>query len=258
MIDKPCRGLRKNAELWQRYVRAATRPVRTLGAMSAAPGASSLRKDAERNRRRIIEAARELCATRGLEATLNEVAHHAGLGVGTVYRRFPTREALFAAIFEDGIDQLVVLAESALQAEDSWDGLSWFVWQMCEMTATDRGLREVAFSRAYCGGRVDAGRTRLEPLVSKLMKRAARDGYLRPEVSSTDMPLLGLMAGAVSEYSGDVSADLWRRYVAVLLQGMRCHPGQDRLPVRALTQAEMESAMHRWPPTGAGESADSP
>src|SRR5687768_4994325 len=110
-------------------------------------GAPSLRKDAERNRRRIIEAARELCATRGLDATLNEVAHHANLGVGTVYRRFPTKDALFEAIFQDGMDQLVALAETAADAEDSWEGFAWWVWQMCELTATDRGLREVAFSK---------------------------------------------------------------------------------------------------------------
>lgn len=211
--------------------------------------ASSLRKDAERNRRRIIEAARELCATRGLEATLNEVAHHANLGVGTVYRRFPTKDALFEAIFRDGIDRLVVLAETALEAEDSWEGFAWFVWQLCEMTATDRGLREVVFSRAYCGRRVDAARTQLHPRISKLVKRAQQDGYLRPEVSATDAPLLGLMAGAVSEYSGDVSVDLWRRYVAILLQGMRCQPGQERLPAPALSQAELEAAMHHWVPT---------
>ncbi|PRC50525.1 TetR family transcriptional regulator, partial [Mycobacterium sp. ITM-2017-0098] len=95
-----------------------------------------------------------------------------------------------------------------------------------ELTATDRGLREIAFSRAYCGGRVDAGRTRLHPPITQLVERAKRDGYLRPDVSATDMPLCGLMAGAVSEYAGEVSADLWRRYVAVLLEGMRCQPGQ--------------------------------
>ena len=214
------------------------------------PGEQTLRRDAERNRRRIIEAARELCATRGLEATLNEVAHHATLGVGTVYRRFPTKEALFEAIFEDGVDQLVALAETALEAENSWDGFAWFVQQMTESTATDRGLREVAFSRACCGGRVDAGRTRLDPVVTKLVERAQRDGYLRPEIRSTDAPLLGLMAGAVSEYSDGLSADLWRRYVAILLQGMRCQPGLDRLPVDALTRDELQAAMYAWPPTG--------
>lgn len=212
------------------------------------PQASSLRKDAERNRRRIIEAARELCATRGLEATLNEVAHHAGLGVGTVYRRFPTKEALFEAIFLDGIDQLVTLAEAALEAEDSWEGFTGFVWAMCELTATDRGLREIAFSRTHCGNRVDAGRTQLEPRISKLVERAKRDGYLRPELSSTDMPLCGLMTGAVSEYAADVAPDLWRRYVSILLQGMRCQPGQERLAVDALSQGDLHTAMRGWQP----------
>jgi AcrR family transcriptional regulator len=217
-------------------------------------GAPNLRKDAERNRRRIIEAARELCAIRGLEATLNEVAHHANLGVGTVYRRFPTKDALFEAIFQDGIDQLVGLAEAALDAEDSWEGFASFVWQMCELTATDRGLREVTFSKAYCGGQVDAGRNRLDPPVSELVERAKRDGYLRSEVSSTDMPLLGLMAGAVSEYAGEVSSNLWRRYVAVLLQGMRCQLGQEPLAVDALGHDELESAMHAWRPAGSAAS----
>ena len=219
--------------------------VRTLGRMSA--GEQTLRRDAERNRRRIIEAARELCATRGLDATLNEVAHHANLGVGTVYRRFPTKEALFEAIFEDGVDQLVAFAETALEAEDSWEGFSRFVLQLTELTATDRGLREVAFSRAYCGGRIDVGRNRLDPPVSKLVARAKRDGYLRPEIASTDMPLLGLMAGAVSEYADGVSPDLWRRYVAILLQGMRCQPGLDRLPVDALSRDDLDAAMSSWP-----------
>lgn len=209
---------------------------------------SGLRKDAERNRGRIIEAARELCATRGLEASLNEVAHHAGLGVGTVYRRFPTKEALFEAIFQDGIDQLIALAEAALEVEDSWEGFAWFVMQMAELTATDRGLREIAFSRAYCGGGVDAARTRLHPAVSAVVERAKRDGHLRPDVSATDMPLCALMAGAVSEYSAEVCADLWRRYVAILLQGMRCQRGQERLPVDALSQDGLQTAMHMWPP----------
>ena len=211
-----------------------------------------LRKDAERNRRRIIEAARDLVERRVQPPRCTEVAHHAGLGVGTVYRRFPTKEALFEAIFEDGVDQLVALADTALESEDSWEGLSWWMWQMCQMTATDRGLREIAFSRAHCGGRVDAGRTRLHPRVAQLVDRAKRDGYLRPEVSATDMPLCGLMAGAVSEYAGEVSSDLWRRYVAVLLQGLRCQPGQAPLPVAPLSEDQMEAAMSTWQP-GAGQ-----
>jgi AcrR family transcriptional regulator len=209
-----------------------------------------LRKDAERNRQRVMEAARELFALRGLEATLNEVAHHAGLGVGTVYRRFPTKEDLFEAIFEDGMNRLTDMAESALRHTNSWYGFEWFVMQLCEMTATDRGMREVAFCKTCGGKRVDAARDRLVPALSKLVERAQNDGYLRPEVSSTDMPILGLLAGTVSEYAGHVDPDLWRRYAAILLEGMRCRDDQSRLEVDALDDEQLETAMRTWQPAG--------
>jgi AcrR family transcriptional regulator len=207
-----------------------------------------LRKDAERNRQRVLEAARDLFATRGLEATLNEVAHHANLGVGTVYRRFATKEELVEAIFEDGIGQVVALAESALRKDDSWRGFVWFIEQMCELTATDRGLREAVFGKVYGGDRVEAARLRLTPSVSKLVERARDDGYLRPEVSPTDIPFLGLLAGTVSEYAGHIEPQLWRRYVGILLDGIRARKGQKRLKVDALEDEQLDAAMRTWHP----------
>jgi AcrR family transcriptional regulator len=217
MIDKPCRGLRK---------------------------------DAERNRQRILAAARELFAVRGLEATLNDVAHQANVGVGTVYRRFATKEELLEAIFEDSIDQVVELAKAALRIEDSWDGFVWFVEHLCELTATDRGLREMVCSKAYGGYRVECARLRLDPHVSKVVERARDDGYLRPDVEPTDMPILNLLAGTVSEWAGHIEPDLWRRYVALLLDGMRDRDGQQRIPVDALKDEQMDEAMRGWRPAG--------
>jgi AcrR family transcriptional regulator len=207
-----------------------------------------LRKDAERNRQRVIKAARELFALRGLEATLNDVAHHAGLGVGTVYRRFPTKEELLEAVFEDAINQLTALAESAMQHEDSWQGFVWFLEQMCELTATDRGAREMAFSRTHCGAQVEAARVRLVPQITKLVERVQQDGYLRPDLSPTDMPIFGLMTGTVSEFAGHVDAQLWRRYVAILLDGIRHRGGQAPLTINALEDEELEAAMQGWEP----------
>ena len=209
-----------------------------------------MRKDAERNRRRVISAARELFAVRGLQSTLNEVAHHAGLGVGTVYRRFPTKEDLFEAVFVDGMNQLAVLAESALRHENSWEGFEWFVTQMCEMTATNRGMREIAFSKAYGGYQVEAARTRLVPVLSKVVERAKNDGYLRAEASRTDMPFFGLLTGAVSDFAGEIDADLWRRYMAILLEGMRQRADQGRLQVDALDDTQIDAAMTTWQPAG--------
>lgn len=211
-----------------------------------------LRSDAERNRKRVIEAARDLFASKGLEATLNDVAHHARLGVGTVYRRFPTKNDLFEAIFEDGINQLTALAEAALHHENSWRGLEWFIVQMCEVTATDRGMREIVFSKAYGGDRVDAARERLLPPLSKLVERAQDDGYLRPEVSPTDMPIFSLIAGTVSEYAGHVDADLWRRYLAILLEGVRYRSDQLPLETKALDDEQLDAAMQTWQPARPG------
>ncbi|OBH14045.1 TetR/AcrR family transcriptional regulator [Mycobacterium sp. E1747] len=209
-----------------------------------------LRKDAERNRQRVIDAARELFAAKGLEATLNEVAHHAGLGVGTVYRRFPAKDELLEAIFEDGLNQVADLAEAASRHRDSWQGFVWFVEQLCELSATDKGIREIAFSKAYGGGRVDAARLRLIAAVTKVVERAQNDGHLRAEVSGTDMPIFGLLAGTVSEFAGDVDAGLWRRYVALLLEGMRRRADQPPLKVNALDDEQLDAAMEGWEPAG--------
>ncbi|WP_431234245.1 TetR/AcrR family transcriptional regulator [Mycolicibacterium psychrotolerans] len=217
MIDKPCRGLRK---------------------------------DAERNRERIVQAARELFAVRGLEATLNDIAHYAGVGVGTVYRRFATKEELLDAIFSDGIDQVVCLAETAAQQENSWDGFVWLVEHLCELMATDRGLRQMVYSSAYGGQGAECARLRLTPPISKLVERARDDGYLRRDAEPSDMPILSMLAGTVSEWAGHVEPELWRRYVALLLEGLRNRDGQDPLPVAALEDDQMDAAMQGWHPAG--------
>lgn len=209
-----------------------------------------LRKDAERNRRRIVEAARELFAARGLEPSLNDVAHHAGVGAGTVYRRFATKAELLEATFEDGVNELADLAEAALHQPDSWQGFVWYIEHMCQLTATDRGLREMAFSRGYGGAGVTTAQQRLVPALTTLVTRARDDGGLRPDVCGTDTAIFGLLAGTVSDFAGHVDPTLWRRYVALLLEGVRCRPGQDPLPVAALDDEGLDAAMNAWEPAG--------
>lgn len=225
------------------------RDITKLGCVIDKP-CRGLRKDAERNRQRVLTAARELFAIRGMEATLNDVAHHAGVGVGTVYRRFATKEELVEAIFEEGIAEVVCLAETALQHSNSWDGFVWFIERHCELAATDRGLREMVYSKAYGGDRVDCAREQLVPLISKLVDRARSDGYLRADIAHSDTPIIGLLAGTVSEWAGHVDPDLWRRYVALLLEGMRYHPDQKPLGTDALDADQMHAAMHGWDPAG--------
>src|SRR5215475_14728741 len=106
-----------------------------------APAPRPLRRDAERNRQRILRAASEVFTTRGLQASLDDVAQHAGVGVGTVYRRFPDKESLVEALFEERIQAMAALAEKALAEPDAWTGLVSFLEGACTQLATDRGLQ---------------------------------------------------------------------------------------------------------------------
>src|SRR3982751_2657327 len=92
-----------------------------------------LRRDAQLNRERIVVAAREVFAAKGLNASLDDVAHHAGVGVGTVYRRFPTKEALLEVALDERFEEHVRAAEVALTAPTGWDGLVGFLRQAAEM-----------------------------------------------------------------------------------------------------------------------------
>ena len=99
-----------------------------------------LRADAERNRRRILAAARQLFAARGLGVSLDEIAAEAGVGVGTVYRRFPDRDLLIDALFEERIDEIAQAARDALEHDDPWEGFAWFLHEAAGLQAPDRGL----------------------------------------------------------------------------------------------------------------------
>ena len=133
-----------------------------------------LRADAARNRERILVAAGEVFAERGLDATLDDIARHAGLGVGTVYRRFPSKEELVEALFEQAVHEVVALAEKAEAMEDSWEGLVWFLEQATEMQAEDLGLRDVVLHSGYGRERVAMARNSIVPAVTRLVERAQR------------------------------------------------------------------------------------
>jgi AcrR family transcriptional regulator len=211
-----------------------------------------LRRDAARNRERILAAAGEVFATRGLEVTLDDIAHHAGVGVGTVYRRFHDKEQLIDALFDDRIGAVVNAAEEALAAADPWLGLEQFFVDILELQAADRGLRELAFAGQHGRERVTRARIRLEPIVQELVSRAQASGDLRADISADDVPVIQKMIAQVIDVAGDVKPDLWRRYLAIVLDGLRTRrDGPTPLPVPALEHGQLETCMQGWrPPRG--------
>jgi AcrR family transcriptional regulator len=208
-----------------------------------------LRRDAARNRERILEAAGEVFATRGLEVTLDDIAHHAGVGVGTVYRRFRDKEELIDALFDDRMDAIVRVAEEALAAEDPWLGLEAFFVEIFELQAVDRGLRELSVAGRHGRERIARARARLEPLIQEVVQRAHASGQLREDVSADDIAVIQKMLAQVIDITCDVRPDLWRRYLTIVLDGLRTRrDGPTPLPVPVLELGELATCLQSWRP----------
>jgi len=182
--------------------------------------ARPLRKDAERNRLRILASAKVLFAERGVDVGLDDIARHAGVGVGTVYRRFPDRETLIDELLEEKTAAIEALAEEALEVEDPWEGLVQFLERSQAMHAADRGLKQALLVPTRGKERLAAARSRIEPLVGALIDRAHESGALRADFKPEDFPLLVKMIAAVSDATHDVSPNIWRRYLRLIIDGL--------------------------------------
>jgi AcrR family transcriptional regulator len=220
--------------------------------MSANPTPGSeperpLRRDAERNRLRILGAAAEAFAEGGLAVTMDEIARRAGVGVGTVYRRFPDKEQLIDALFEQRIADLVALAEEARAHVDAWDGLVHFFERVVGMQAADRGLKEVVLSSAHGRERVARARARIAPPVEELVARAKDEGELRPDVAGPDLGLVQFMLGALADSTRDVDPEQWRRFLTILLDGLRTRrDAPTPLAPGPLNEERLDRAMAAW------------
>ena len=211
---------------------------------TAANGGKPLRKDAERNRQKILTAAAQVFTERGLQATLDDVARQAGVGVGTVYRRFPDKEALVEALFTERLDLLVGYAEQALAEPDPWAGLVLFMEHAATVIAGDRGLRQILMFATYGRDRVDQARQRLLPVVLRLVQRAQEAGQVRADLRPTDVPVIEFMLSTAAEYAGQVRPEIWRRYLTLILDALRpTRAGTTELPEPALSPDEMVQAM---------------
>ena len=216
---------------------------------SVSTSARPLRADAERNRRRILAAAAEVFARRGLDAGLDEIARHAGVGTGTVYRRFPDKADLVAALFEQRIETFVELAESAAAAADPWAGLVRFCEGAIAQQIADRGLREILFTDEWCSDRLLDKRQRLGPLLERIVERAKASGDLRADVEVSDLAVVQIMLDAAGCFGRGVAPDQWRRALGIVLDGLRTsRDAPTALPVPPLSMAELESACACPPP----------
>ena len=199
-----------------------------------------MRKDAARNRELLIDAAREVFASRGIEASLDEIAKHAGLGVGTAYRHFYNKHELVAACAQQALDRVVEIAEQALRVEDPWQAIGGFFEGVLRLQAESRGLREV-FLGDYDPDEVGQPRERLVAALSLLLARGQRAGVVREDAEPSDLGFLVLMLCSVTDVAGSIAPDMWQRYLPMVLDGLR--PGGADFGGRALSAEEMADAI---------------
>ncbi len=205
--------------------------------MPASTAAKSLRSDARRNRERLVASARALFAAAGVDVSVEEITHHAGLGMGTLYRHFPTKDELIDAVLEDAFAEIVRLAERAVAEEDAWAGFTGFLEDALALHAHNRGVKDVLATWAH-GAQREAMRRRVRPLVRRMVERAQEQGTLRADFSPEDLPVVFWTAGRVIETAGQVAPDYWRRYLAFLLDGLRASSATP-LPTPPLTAVQL-------------------
>ena len=189
----------------------------TVPAHPFIPGSGRpLRADARRNRERILKAARAVFADQGIDAQIDDVAKRAKVGVGTVYRHFPTKEALRDALVRERFDEIAGYAREALERDDAWEGFCELIWRAAERNAIDRAFCEVV---AFTDKGDIVEETGLARSLETLMDRAKAQGKLRADATEMDIPIL--MAGAGSVMRIHPEAAVWHRYLTIMLDGLR-------------------------------------
>ncbi|MGZ4556776.1 MAG: TetR/AcrR family transcriptional regulator [Mycobacteriaceae bacterium] len=202
-----------------------------------------LRRDAERNRQQILDVAGAVFAEHGLDASFDEIARRAGVGVGTVYRRFPDREDLVEALFERRLGDVVTMAEDAARQPVAWDALCSFLEGSMQMQVADQALKQVLVDSGHGRERLARMRERLTPAVASLMERAKAEGSLRRDVEVTDVAAITTMLSSATTVGEPA---LWQRYLVLMLDGLREERGRcTALPRPAPDDLVVAELAHR-------------
>jgi AcrR family transcriptional regulator len=191
--------------------------------------ARPLRADARRNREKVLEAARAVFADQGRDAQMDDVARRAEVGVGTVYRHFPTKEALIEALIVQAFEQILLASREALDVEDPWQAFEQVLWRGAEIMSADRALSEVFAAQPGPEPEDMPIIRELREATDELIRRAQAAGALRDDVVLDDIPMLmcGIGAATKKEHACDQP---WRRHLRIVIDGLRATAATSALP----------------------------
>ena len=209
-----------------------------------APSADQpLRADARRNRERILEAARAAFAQDGVDAGIGAIAERAGVGVGTLYRRFPTKDALIEALMIDHMERIVAEGEAFLAREsDPWQAFVGLLRFMAEQKASDEGLAQLFAGRVAASEEIRRTRRRVEVILRELIRQAQEAGALRADVSVGDVGVLLSSVCSAPWLHGVRGRQLNERFLSVVIDGLRAS-STTPLPHRPATVREIERLL---------------
>jgi AcrR family transcriptional regulator len=176
-----------------------------------------LRADARRNRERIVEAAREVFAHDGLEAQIDDVAARAKVGVGTVYRHFPTKDALLVALIAARFQSFGVYGRESLDLDDPWEALEGYLRRSAEVMSRDAGVRHALERRPDLLDECPGEMTGLREVNQQVIARALAAGVIRPDATADDIPLVMRSLCSAMGHEGQD----WRRLMAIAFDGLR-------------------------------------
>jgi AcrR family transcriptional regulator len=209
----------------------------------------ALRRDAEENRLRVIRAAREVFASQGLGAGFNDIARHAGVGVGTVYRRFPDKATLVREALEEPLTRILEVADDAIATEPAWDGLLLLVGHAADLLAANLGLRDVALGPGQLAPELDEAAGRVAPYLEELLRRAQEEGSVRPGVTPEDFTMLFFMITELAIHAADTHPLAYRRYLTIFTDGLRASRADEPLP-EPLAPEDADAVARRWTARG--------
>jgi AcrR family transcriptional regulator len=204
--------------------------------MSAPAADRPLRRDAEQNRQRLLDAAADVFAEHGLEASVEEIARTAGVGMGTLYRRFPTKDALISALVHDVLTTMLKIAQEGTERPDG-TGLEYFLEGASAYQAAHRGC----LPRLWNDGIEHDLVQEIRRLIDAMLTQAKRHGRIRGDITNTDVTIALWAIRGIIETTQGLAPEAWQRHLDIYIAGLR--PAADPLPDRELSREKLDELI---------------